>query len=103
MSPDPDTPARRQVTLANPLGLHLRAADRFVRLARTFQSDIRVGCRGSQADGKGILDLLLLAAECGAILEIEARGPDAEATVAALAELVLGQLIDPDETPAPPT
>lgn len=80
--------ARRQVEILNFYGLHLRPADRFVRLASTFQSEIRVHCHGGVFNGKSILDLTTLAAECGVKLDLEARGPDAEQAVTALAELV---------------
>ncbi len=80
--------ARRQVGIANVLGLHLRAADRFVKLANAFQSDVNVYCRGLIANGKSILSLLSLAAEYGTMVALEARGCDAEDAVAALAELI---------------
>ena len=50
--------ARRQVGVSNVLGLHLRVAGKFVRLAQAFQSDVRVCCEGIIANGKSILDLL---------------------------------------------
>ena len=49
----------------------MRPADKFVTLATTFRSHIVVICRGSRADGKSILDLANLAAECGTTLDIE--------------------------------
>ena len=96
MSQDPQV-ARRQVEITNPLGLHLRPADKFVRLAYTFQSEIRVHCLGRQINGKSILDLTTLAAECGTMLELEAIGPDAEAAVSALAELVEARFHEEEE------
>ena len=69
------TVARRQVEITNSLGLHLRPADKFVKLAVAYQSDIRVHYNGNQFNGKSILDLTTLAAECGTRLELEARGP----------------------------
>ena len=80
--------ARRQVGLSNVLGLHLRVAGRFVGLANAFQSDVRVYCKGIIADGRSILSLLSLAAECGTMLALEAEGCDAEDAVAALADLI---------------
>jgi phosphocarrier protein HPr len=80
--------ARRQVEIANHLGLHLRAADPFVRLARRFQCEIRVHYQGNECNGKSMLDLTTLAAECGTRLDLEARGPDAIAAVEALAVVV---------------
>ena len=91
-SPTGSAPARRRVVIVDALGLHLRPAAKFVTLARTFRSDIVVTCRGSGADGKSILDLATLAAECGTALDIEAHGPDAEDAVAALADLILAGL-----------
>jgi len=90
------TVVRRQVQITNFLGLHLRPADKFVKLAIKFQSDIRVHYRGSQFNGKSILDLTTLAAECGMRLELEARGPDAAAAVDALAGLVSAQFYEND-------
>jgi phosphocarrier protein len=80
--------ARRQVGVSNVLGLHLRVADQFVRTAKAFRSDVRVHCKGAMADGKSILSLLGLAAECGAMLAIEAEGCDAGDAVDALAGLI---------------
>ena len=68
---------RRPVVILNVLGLHLRPADQFVRLASQFAAEIRVHHDGQAANGKSILDLATLAAECGARLDLEARGPDA--------------------------
>jgi phosphocarrier protein len=79
---------RSEIEIVNALGLHLRAADRFARLARQYDSELRVYREGKSADGKSILDLLTLAAGPGSRLDLEARGPDAEAMVAALAALV---------------
>jgi len=75
------------VTIINPLGLHARAAARFVSLAGRFNSQISV-TRGSRTmDGKSILGLLLLAAARGAQVAIVADGPDETAAVAALVSL----------------
>jgi phosphocarrier protein len=83
--------SRRQVVISNVLGLHLRAADKFVRLAATYQSEIKVQCKGIVANGKSIISLLSLAAECGTELSLEAHGCDAQAAVVALSDLVSGQ------------
>ncbi|MGC8643908.1 MAG: HPr family phosphocarrier protein [Isosphaeraceae bacterium] len=82
------TVARRQVEITNGLGLHLRPANKFVRLALHFKADIRVHYNGNQFNGKSILDLTSLAAARGTRLELEARGPDALEAVEALAKLV---------------
>jgi phosphocarrier protein len=94
--PDPPV-ARRQVQILNAYGLHLRPADKFVRLAYQFQAEVRVYYKGHEYNGKSILDLTSLAAECGTRLDLEARGPDAEAAVAALAELVSARFYETSE------
>ncbi len=78
----------RQVEIINALGLHLRPADKFVRLARQFQAEIRVACDGRTASGRSILELATLAAACGSLLELETDGPDAEAALDALTGLI---------------
>jgi phosphocarrier protein HPr len=83
--------AYRQVAISNVLGLHLRAADKFVKSAQAFQSAVKVCSNGITADGRSILDLLSLAAGCGTILDVEAQGCDAEDAVAVQANLISGQ------------
>jgi phosphocarrier protein len=78
----------RSVTVVNPLGLHARAAARFVQLAARFQSQVRVGRDGKVMDGKSIMGILLLAAARGTTITISAEGTDEQAAVAALADLV---------------
>jgi len=78
----------RTVTIVNALGLHARAAARFVHQAGQFSSQIKI-TRGSRTvDGKSILGLLLLAAPRGATLDIVATGHDAAAALDALSALV---------------
>ena len=90
MSEDPPV-IRKQVEISNELGLHVRPARKFVKLAARFQSDIRVCYNGLRVNGKAILDLTLLAAECGTKLDLEARGSDAQEAIDALAALVEDQ------------
>src|SRR5208337_415583 len=80
--------AHRQVGVTNVHGLHLRGAGKFVGLAQAFQSDVRVCCKGIRANGRSILSLVCLAAECGTMLALEAQGCDAEDAVVALANLI---------------
>jgi phosphotransferase system HPr (HPr) family protein len=79
---------RREVTIRNRLGLHARAAARFVHTANRFRSRVLVTRSGRSMDGKSILGILLLAASQGSQLEVGAEGEDEEAAVAALVELV---------------
>ncbi|WP_165226467.1 HPr family phosphocarrier protein [Aquisphaera insulae] len=80
---------RRPVEIRNALGFHMRPAGKFVKLALRYQSEVRILYNGNQYNGKSILDLTSLAAECGTRLEIEARGPDAAEAIEALEGLVL--------------
>jgi phosphocarrier protein HPr len=93
-----DSPVvRQQVEILNSLGLHMRPADKFVKLALRFQSEIRVTHNGNEFNGKSILDLTSLGAERGTRLELQARGPDAADAVAALAELIAARFHEDDE------
>ncbi len=78
----------RSVTVANRLGLHARAAAKFVHLASRFQSQVKV-TRGSQTmDGKSIMGVLLLAAPAGTVLIVAADGTDEKDALDALCSLV---------------
>ncbi len=79
---------RREVKIANRLGLHARAAARFVQTAARFKSGITAGRDGRVMDGKSILGILLLGASRGTTIEITAEGEDEAAAVEALVELV---------------
>ena len=78
----------RTVVVSNQQGLHARPADLFVKLASQFESNVEVIKDGERVDGKSILAILTLAAVRGTQLTIEATGPDADAALDALAELV---------------
>jgi len=78
----------RRVPIVNALGLHARAAARFVKLAGAYRSHIRVTRGQRTMDGKSILGLLLLAAARGSQIEISADGPDEAEALAALCGLV---------------
>jgi phosphocarrier protein len=78
----------RSVTVTNPLGLHARAAARFVHLATRFTSQIRVTRDARVMDGKSIMGILLLAAARGTTLTITAEGVDETNAIDALTQLV---------------
>ena len=78
----------RSVTVVNQLGLHARAAARFVHLATRFESQIQVGRDSKVMDGKSIMGILLLAASRGTTITVTADGPDEAAAVDALVDLV---------------
>ncbi len=76
------------ITVSNRLGMHARAAARFVQTASGFSSRIRVCAGAREMDGKSILGLLLLAAGCGTAVTLTAEGPDEAAAIEALSALV---------------
>jgi len=78
----------REVTVVNQLGLHARAAARFVHLAARFTAQVRVARDSRVMDGKSIMGILLLAAARGTRLVISADGTDEQDAVNALAQLV---------------
>jgi phosphocarrier protein HPr len=79
---------RRTVEICNERGLHARASAKFVKLASTYDAEVRVGRDGAMVDARSIMGLMMLAAGIGSSIDIEAEGPDAEVAVAALAALV---------------
>ena len=78
----------RSVTVTNELGMHARAAARFVQLASRFASQIQVRRDAKVMDGKSIMGILLLAAARGTAISIAADGHDEAAAVDALCGLV---------------
>jgi phosphocarrier protein len=80
----------RTVTVANQLGMHARAAAKFVHLASRFEAGVRVARQGREMDGKSIMGILLLAAARGSTITITADGTDEQAAVDALVGLVEG-------------
>ena len=78
----------REAQIINSLGLHMRPASQLVRLASSFASEIEFANDHLSVNGKSIMGVMMLAAECGSTIRIRARGDDAEQAVTALSELV---------------
>ena len=85
----------REATIMNQEGLHARPAARMVRLASQFDADIEIAKDGVGVNGKSIMGVMMLAAECGSSITIRADGPDAEQAVEALARLVASKFGEP--------
>ena len=66
----------RQLDIINKLGLHARAASKFVKLAMSYNSEIRVRKGEREANGKSIMGLMMLAASRGTTIEVSADGAD---------------------------
>lgn len=86
----------KRVQIVNVLGLHARAAARFVRTATRFRSKVTISKDGKTTDGKSILGILFLAATAGTEVTIAASGEDEGDAVDALASLVANGLGEED-------
>jgi len=82
------TTLERTVEIVNRLGLHARPAAEFVKLAGRFKAEVLVEKDGLEVNGKSIMGVLMLAAEQGSRLRIQASGSDAKEAVEALSDLV---------------
>ena len=80
--------ASAKLEVKNRLGLHARAAGLVVRTATGFAAEITVTKDDQCVNGKSILNLMMLAAAPGTVLEVTCEGPDAEAAIAALGDLI---------------
>lgn len=87
---------KRDILIINKLGLHARAAAKFVTLASGFDAEIRLLRNGREVNGKSIMGVMMLAAACGTRLELYASGPEAEQALVHLEELILRRF-DEDE------
>jgi len=87
---DADT-VRAEIEIVNQLGLHARAAARFVETASRFSAEVTVTSGEETVSGKSILGLMMLAAGPGTQLVLLASGSDAEEAIDALGELVAGR------------
>ena len=80
--------AERSVQILNKNGLHARPAAEIVKISAKFQSEITLVRDGMEVNGKSIMGVMMLAAECGATLMLRAEGSDADAALDALADLI---------------
>jgi phosphocarrier protein HPr len=78
----------REARIVNPLGMHARPAAEFVKVANRFRSNVEVRKDALAVNGKSIMGVMTLAAECGSSLFIKTDGADAEEAMAALLALV---------------
>jgi phosphocarrier protein HPr len=90
---------RRKVTVQDPLGFHMRPLTVFAQRAGQFQSAVTVAKDDQRVNGKSPLELMLLAAEQGTELTLEVCGPDAQAAIDVLAELLAAPGVDESQEP----
>lgn len=77
-----------QIEIINQLGLHARAAAKFVSTATRFESKIVIGKDGKEVDGKSIMSVMMLAANCGSFVDITTDGPDENDAMEAIKGLI---------------
>ena len=80
--------ASKTVEIINERGLHARASAKFVKLASSFDAEIQVSKDDNTVDARSIMGLMMLAAGIGSHIDIRAEGPEADAAIEALADLV---------------
>ena len=80
--------AERTLRILNENGLHARPAAEIVKVAARFRSDITLSRDGLEVNGKSIMGVMMLAAECGSEIVARANGDDADLALDALAQVV---------------
>jgi len=78
----------KSITILNKLGLHARAAAKFVKIANRFESSVKIEKDGAVIDGKSILGILTLAAVQGTIIILKVTGKDEKSALKALVALI---------------
>lgn len=78
----------KEITIVNKLGLHARAAAKFVSLASGFESEIMLKRNGKCVNGKSIMGVMMLAAGCGTTIELSANGNDENRAINELEALI---------------
>jgi len=79
---------RRTVTVKNKLGLHARPSALMVRAATKFRSEFYIEKDGTKVNGKSIMGVMMLAAECGSTLELIAEGVDEEYLITEIGDMI---------------
>jgi len=87
---------RTQVKVVNKLGLHARAAAKFVACTASFSSRIHAGVDGDLVDAKSIMAVMMLAAGKGTVLDLEVDGEDEEEAIGALCALIENRFEEPE-------
>lgn len=87
---------KREMTIVNRLGLHARAAARLVNEASAYASKIQIRRGGQEVNAKSIMGVMMLAASCGSLIEVEADGEDALEALDALESLIGERFGEPE-------
>ena len=81
----------KKIVISNKLGLHARAAAKFVRIAAGYQSEIMINSGNQEVSGKSIMGIMMLAAGKGTEINLVTVGPDEEEALLALENLILNR------------
>lgn len=84
-------------TVSDPVGFHLRAAGRIVKMTKKYQSEVTIRFNGRVANAKSIMGLASLAAEFGSRVDIEVDGPDEDLALEAIVQLIAIDLAHPEQ------
>jgi phosphocarrier protein len=84
-------------TVSDPVGFHLRAAGRIVKLTKQFSSEVTIRYDGRSANAKSIMGLASLAAEYGSQVEVEVDGPDEDTALQSVIQLIEIELAEPEQ------
>jgi len=85
---------KKKITIKNKLGMHARAAVKFVNIANRFSSTVRIEKNGNEIDGKSILGILTLAAVQGTEIIIKVSGKDEDRALRALVKLIDSKFLE---------
>lgn len=86
----------KKIIINNKLGLHARAAAKFVRIASGFQSEIMIHLGNREVSGKSIMGIMMLAAGKGTEINIITIGPDENEAIASLEDLIINKFGEPE-------
>ena len=87
---------KTQLVIINKLGLHARAAAKFVSCTAAFSANIQAGKDGKMVDGKSIMSVMMLAAGKGTVLDLKIEGRDEDAALEALQNLITNRFDEPE-------
>ena len=86
----------KKIIISNKLGLHARAAAKFVRIASGFQSEIMIHLGDHKISGKSIMGIMMLAAGKGTEISLVTVGPDEDEAMTALENLIINKFGEPE-------
>jgi len=86
----------KKIIINNKLGLHARAAAKFVRIASGFQSEIMIHLGNREVNGKSIMGIMMLSAGKGTEINIITIGPDENEAMSSLEDLIINRFGEPE-------